>query len=202
MTGQRVCVSMLDAFASFAIPDMLLERSFEGAPVDKPPAGDGYRPIQASDGWIICTIITDAQFASACEIFNIESLKADARFSNPPERTTHLSEMWDAFEAVSMRMNVADIVEAAARKGLPLGPVNSLDQFMLDPQVINNGTFVRTSDSFGSFCQLKHPADISESPNTDSGRAPTLGEHTNLVLNDLGFDETEIAELRNLNIVG
>ncbi|KCZ58410.1 hypothetical protein HY30_16200 [Hyphomonas chukchiensis] len=81
------------------------------------------------------------------------------------------------------------------------GRVNSLDEFLIDPQAVNNGTFIRRSDPIGDFCQLKFPAEFSASMITDGGRAPLLGEHTADVLSALGYSRAEIDKLRARNVI-
>lgn len=201
MQGQRIDISMLDAFASFALPDLMLDRTFESASVLRPPAVDGYRPVRTADGWVICTIITDEQFRVACHVFGNADLISDVRFATTAHRMENLELMWDKFEEGAMVMTIPEILQASAGKGLPIGPVNSLDQFMRDPQALHNGTFVRYADSYGSLCQLKYPAEFSASATTDRGRAPILGEHTNEVLSAIGLSPNEISELRLKNEV-
>lgn len=201
MQGQRINISMLDAFASFALPDLMLERTFESGPVELPPSADGYRPLQALDGWIISTIITDEQFQSACQVFGRTDMCEDVRFSTTRHRIENLELMWDAFESTARALTVSEILEAAQGKGFPIGPVNSLDKFMRDPQAVHNGTFVRSSDIQISLCQLKPAAEFSSGAGVTNRRAPLLGEHSDMVLKDLGFSCSEIEELRLHRIV-
>jgi crotonobetainyl-CoA:carnitine CoA-transferase CaiB-like acyl-CoA transferase len=45
------------------------------------------------------------------------------------------------------------------------------------------------------------PVDLSETPGRFQRRAPTLGEHTDEILTELGYQRAEIAELRNRNVI-
>ena len=201
MQGQRVNLSMLDAFASFALPDLMQNRTFENASVERPADVDGYRPIRTADGWVICTIITDGQFQIACDVFGRSEMNADERFATVSRRMENLDFMWDQFETVTITMTTSQIMNATTGRGLPIGPVNSLDEFLIDPQAVNNGTFIRRSDPIGDFCQLKFPAEFSASMITDGGRAPLLGEHTADVLSALGYSRAEIDKLRARKVI-
>ena len=45
------------------------------------------------------------------------------------------------------------------------------------------------------------PVDLSETPGRFQRRAPTLGEHTDEILSELGYQKTQIAELRTRNVI-
>lgn len=191
--GQRVCVSMLDAFAAFALPDQLGHRSFPGGDSPRLPEVDGYRSLRTSDGWIISLIITNAQFQSACKVFKREDLATDERFIEFAPRVKNLDAMWDAFAKSALSLTTKQIAEAAAELSLPLGIVNTIDQFMNEPQVLHNGVFVDFDDArVGTMRHVKHPANFEKSPAQLRSRSPFLGEHSREILQGIGLDETEI----------
>jgi crotonobetainyl-CoA:carnitine CoA-transferase CaiB-like acyl-CoA transferase len=45
------------------------------------------------------------------------------------------------------------------------------------------------------------PVDLSETPGRFQRRAPTLGEHTDEILSELGYQKAQIAELRTRNVI-
>ena len=75
-------------------------------------------------------------------------------------------------------------------------PFQTLDELYADPQVIANGYLPSMTHGSGDEVQLvASPAQFDEVP-VEVDRAPELGEHTELVLNELGVDWDEIAALK------
>jgi crotonobetainyl-CoA:carnitine CoA-transferase CaiB-like acyl-CoA transferase len=48
---------------------------------------------------------------------------------------------------------------------------------------------------------LGQPIVLSDTPTEDPGRPPTLGEHTDAILREAGYDEAAIADLRNRGVL-
>ncbi len=89
------------------------------------------------------------------------------------------------------------------RARIPCGPIYQLDEVLNDAQVRARGLFQQTTfPGSRRSVPLGNPAvRLSESPGEVRHRAPTLGEHTDLVLRELGFTSDEIAAFRNQSVV-
>ena len=48
---------------------------------------------------------------------------------------------------------------------------------------------------------MKTPVELSETPGEIRSRAPTLGEHTDQIMHELGYSEDEITELRDRRVI-
>ena len=80
---------------------------------------------------------------------------------------------------------------------MPFAPVQSLQDVLDDPQVRHLKSFYKQHHpTQGEITAIHRPVLIDGERNERVLPAPTLGEHTDAVLAELGYDETEIARLR------
>jgi crotonobetainyl-CoA:carnitine CoA-transferase CaiB-like acyl-CoA transferase len=91
-----------------------------------------------------------------------------------------------------------------AAAGIPAGPVLSPQQALEDEQAAAMGWFKPVADYPG----LPRPAPVPDLPLRFSGsttgirhRPPRLGEHTDEILGELGYDAAQVAELRRQGVV-
>jgi crotonobetainyl-CoA:carnitine CoA-transferase CaiB-like acyl-CoA transferase len=87
--------------------------------------------------------------------------------------------------------------------GVPAGPLKFTEELLDDPQVAEN-EFVASFDHpmLGPVRQMGPMLQMSETPLRVQGCSPTLGEHTDEVLRDLGYSDDAIAALREKGILG
>ena len=97
-------------------------------------------------------------------------------------------------------------VEGLAGLGVPCGPVNTLDQVFADPQVQARGMRIdlpHPSAAAGTVPLVANPLKMSLTPPGYRHSPPTLGQHTDEVLDELlGLGEAERAELRAAGTIG
>jgi crotonobetainyl-CoA:carnitine CoA-transferase CaiB-like acyl-CoA transferase len=198
--GQRVDVPMLDAYAAFALPDVLGPESFY--PVEEQPAGmltatNIHRTWQTSDGHVVMMIVEDAQFRAICRALDREDLETDPRFDGLIARLGNGVALYALLEVELAKWSTAVLVERARRFGAPLAPVHGVREFMADPQVRANRTVFEVEDPrAGTLRQLAHPARYAETPASLRRLPPQRGEHTDEVLAEVGYGADEVRTLR------
>jgi crotonobetainyl-CoA:carnitine CoA-transferase CaiB-like acyl-CoA transferase len=105
----------------------------------------------------------------------------------------------------------AEIVEGKPRahwmraleaNDVPFAPVQSLQDVLDDPQVRHLQTFYKQHHpTEGEITAIHRPVLIDGGRDERALPAPTLGEHTEAVLAELGYDQAEIAKLRAAAVV-
>lgn len=190
--GQHIGVSLLDAYAAFVMPGVTVNETFVDAGIPPLPPRAVYRVIATRDGHVIGNIHSNAQFAGSARAFGRPELLEDPRFRDPRSRQAHLAEMWAALADAARHRSTDEILQAAVAEGVPLAAVNTLEEFLQDPQVAHNEVFVDYHDPrLGRIRQLNFPARFSESRVNVNARAPMLGEHTDEVFADWGLEAKE-----------
>ncbi|MBV9919501.1 MAG: CoA transferase, partial [Pseudonocardia sp.] len=107
-----------------------------------------------------------------------------------------------AVEAVTRGRTTAEWVEILNAAGVPSGPIYTLDEVFADPQVQESGIAQPLEHpKLGRVEILGQPITLSRTPAQFRRPPPELGEHTDEVLREAGFDEHAIARLREQSVI-
>ncbi len=171
-----------------------VNRGFNNAP------GDIYR---CTDGWIVTTVIGPYMFNRWCEMVGEASWVSDPRFADDQSRA-------DNGEAISTRMkqwcserSCAEALAALEKASIVAGQVYSPQQALDEPHIRDAGLLAEREfpGLAGTLPLAPTPIDLSETPGTYRRRAPLTGEHTDQILQSLGYSLAEIAALREEKVV-
>lgn len=202
--GQRIDIPMLDAYAAFVLPDALGAETFppaEGAfmPVK---AADLYRCWKTADGFVAIVIIEDHQFQAICKAVGREDVAQDERYAGLFQRVVNSEELFRLFEVELGKWKTADLVARARQLGAPLAPVYAVKDMLDDPQVAANRTVFETEEpGAGRMRLLRNPVRFGAAQTSVRRFPPRLGEHSDELLREAGYDAEEIAALRGGGIV-
>jgi len=95
-----------------------------------------------------------------------------------------------------------DLVEKLNAAGVPSGPIYAIDQMFADPQVKHVGMAVPMPHPTRDDAAVVNQAVVLSRTASHIDRpTPTLGEHTEEVLSDLGYDSTSIGDLRRRKVI-
>jgi crotonobetainyl-CoA:carnitine CoA-transferase CaiB-like acyl-CoA transferase len=195
--GQRVSISLLNAYAATALPYVLVNDTFVEPARPRMPVGDIHRVIATADGHVIGFMTLQAHFEGMCKAFGRPELIEDPRFKDRMTRVGNTEALWTEFGVAAQHLKTADLVAAAARYGAALGPVNTLDDFLNDPQVAHSKiVFERDDPDLGRVRQINVPAQFELSPGDPDARAPMVAEHTDEILKGIGRSAEQIAAYR------
>ena len=157
-----------------------------------------YRPYQCADGWVTFGALEPKFFHAWCRGVGREDL-IEHQFSQPG------SDAHVAIQAVFMERTRAEWAAFAGEHDCCLEPVLDLDE-ALASDLVREREMVVELDQPGAERPVRllgAPVKLSRTP-ADTNRlpGPGLGEHTEQVLREAGFDEREIAELLESGAAG
>jgi crotonobetainyl-CoA:carnitine CoA-transferase CaiB-like acyl-CoA transferase len=204
--GQKVEAALLRTAVAFNNPTLIEQQVVRPDRVATVNRGQTSAPsdlFRTKDGWIIAYAIGGPMFARWARLMGEEHWLTDPRFKDDLARG-------DNGETISKRMSewtaARTTVEALAEleaARIPAGPLYSPQQALEDPHIRAAGLLADTD-----YPGLPRPAplaptpvDLSETPGRFRHRAPTLGEHTDTILAELGYDRDAVAGLRARGVV-
>jgi len=168
--------------------------SFYAAPADC------YR---TRDGWIMVSIVGAEMFARWVRLVGRPEFIGDSRFSTDQNRAENHAAITEAMDAwLASRTTAQAIAELQAAR-IPAGPVLDPGEVLEHPQV-RARKLLQEVEFPGTPAPVPVAAPavgLSATPARIRHRAPMLGEHTDEVLREIGYSESEITALRKLEAV-
>jgi len=144
------------------------------------------------------------QFVLLCEVIGRTELLVDPRFITRDLRKENREELNRELTKTLMERTALEWDPILLAAGVPAAPVVSVREALQSDQVTDRG-LISTVDSpsgVGDRIQvLGSPLHVNGSPSTPDFGPPLLGEHTEAVLTELGYDAREIDTLREVGAV-
>ncbi len=141
-------------------------------------------------------ITQDAAWPAVCEVIGEKGWITDDAYATPAARLLHLKPIFARIEQWTMSKDKYEAMEILNRYDIPCGPILSMQEIAEDPWLRASGTIVEVDHpTRGKYLSVGNPIKMSDSA-TDVTRSPLLGENTDEVLRELGYDPDEISLLR------
>jgi crotonobetainyl-CoA:carnitine CoA-transferase CaiB-like acyl-CoA transferase len=171
-----------------------LNRSQTSAPADT---------FKTRDGWILVQSVGGPLFKRWADLMGEDHWLHDPRFKDDISRGDNGELISERLAKWCAERTSKQALEAMEAVRLPAGPVLSPQQVLEDPHIAAKGLFqaVPYPGMDEPAPLMKTPVELSRTPGEIRTRAPTLGEHTDQIMGELGYTDAEIAELRDKRVV-
>jgi len=203
--GQRVESSLLEGqvswltyhavayFASGEVPRRLGSFHASVAP---------YGAFPTRDGFLVVAVATDALWRRFCGALERPDLIEEPRFATNVQRCSNRDELHAVLVPILSTRGAVAWAAAMDAAGVPCSPVNSIDAVLDLPQVRHRQMVVDVPRDDLPGLRLPGVAiKLSETPGTVRTPPPRLGEHTDEILTELGYDGEAIADFRTRKVV-
>ena len=177
--------------------------------IDRPSYGNrGYSAgpsdiFKTTDGAVMVQVVGQPLFERWAKLMGEESWLQDPRFATDMDRGENGELLSARMQMWCKDMSTKEVLDALDEARIPCGPVLSAKQVLQDPH-IKAMDFLQDMN----FPGLKKPIPInttpvklSQTPGTIRQRTAELGEHTDEILNSLGYTADKISEMRNARVV-
>jgi crotonobetainyl-CoA:carnitine CoA-transferase CaiB-like acyl-CoA transferase len=204
--GQLVDTSLLEAGVTttyWQSAICLATGKSPGAIGSAHPLSAPYQAIQTQDGWINIGAANQANWKRFVEVIEQPQLAGDPRFIDNAARMKNLPSLVEILTGHLRARTTSDWLARLEAAGVPAGPVLSISEMLVDPQVLARNMVVEVEHSrLGNMKTLGPPVKFSATPGKVNFGAPQLGQNTREVLNEYGYSDAEIDRLsRNGDVI-
>jgi len=161
-----------------------------------------YRAFHAADREVIIAVANDGLWKKLCIGLEWDDLLMNKKYTFNYDRVKYRNELEQTLAQRISQMDSREIIERLEQVGVPCGPIQTIDEVLTHPQVIAREAMMEVEHP--NIPNLKVPAfpvKFSDTPTSVRYHPPLMGEHTNEVLQELGYSEEEIERLKNNAII-
>jgi len=203
--GSNIDISMLEAMVEWM--GYPLNYAFDGAPAPERSGADHasiypYGAFVTQDQkTIMLGIQNDREWQTFCEtVLEQPELANDPRFAKNSSRSEHREELKRIIEARFASLSAAELCTELDRAQIANANVNDMPAVWNHPQLHALERLIDTETPNGTVKSFLPPGNNSSyQPNL--GPVPALGQHTEEILRELGFDASEIQKFKENEVV-
>jgi formyl-CoA transferase/CoA:oxalate CoA-transferase len=161
-----------------------------------------YQALRTGDGHLMVAVGNDALWRRFAPLVGLSELVDDPRFATNPQRVANRAELIGRIETALAARDSAVWAAELAHAGIPAGVINGIDAALVHPQVAAREMVVTTEHpTAGTLRMTGSPIKLSQYKATVRRPPPTLGEHTDEVLGELGYSAADIVAMRDAGAV-
>ena len=205
--GEHIDVSLFESGVS-AVAQWIAISSLTGKPTkrfgNRYPLLAPYELFETKDRAMVVAVGNDELWARLCKLIGREELISDPRFKTNTDRITpeSRSALTQILQDIFRTRNAGDWDRLLKDSGIPVGIVSLIDDLIRDPQLMARRAFVSMRHaSLGNvslFMGLPRFSGISAKIRRAS---PTLGQHTGVILRELGYSKKQIVRMKQQDIL-
>ena len=203
--GQRIDLSLLDCQISLLIYRGLYY--LYGGEIAQ-PVGSGHvsaipiRAFKTKTFDIVIDANTDKFYQEICEGIGRRDLASDPRFLTRAHRLKNKDVLYKILVEAFLQKTGEEWLKIMEGR-VPIGPINTVDMALSDPQVVARNMVVEATHRSGEKMKLiGNPIKMSQAEDKNFTPPPAMGEHTDQILQDLlKFSPPEIKQLREKKVI-
>ena len=171
-----------------------LNRSQTSAPADT---------FKTKDGWVLVQTVGGPLFKRWADLMGEDHWLDDDRFKTDISRGDNGEIISERLASWCAERTNEEVLAEMEKARIPAGPILSPQQVLEDPHIAAKGLFeaVEYPGLDTPAPLMRTPVELSETPGEIRSRAPKLGENTDEIMKELGYDQNQIIDLRNERVI-
>jgi crotonobetainyl-CoA:carnitine CoA-transferase CaiB-like acyl-CoA transferase len=195
--GQHIRLSMLDTMVAFLWPEAMTQYTVVGREDAPQPAPRPDLIFKTLDGYITVGSLSDVEWRGLCGVIGRPEWIDDPRFRTPAARSQNAAERLALVGAILADGESQAWLDRLDAAEVPCAPVLRRADVMHNVQVVNNELIeVMEQPLLGTVRQPRPAARFAHTPSRIGGPAPRIGQHTDMILSEVGYSQSEIAALK------
>ncbi len=205
--GQHIDIGMLDVMVSFTT---IMGMNYLATGNNPPRLGNAhpnivpYQAFETSDGAIILAVGNDGQFQRFCKVAECEELPANPDYATNGARLKNREQLVPIIKDIVKQKPMDFWLKELEANTVSCGPIYKLDQVFSNEHVLARDMKIEMEQPVtGAHVPLiNSPIKMSGTPVTARMAPPTIGEHTDSVLQELlEMNEGELSKLREQGVI-
>jgi crotonobetainyl-CoA:carnitine CoA-transferase CaiB-like acyl-CoA transferase len=198
--GATISISMLDVAVSLLWPDGMMNRTALEPELRMPAAALTFRLTPTADGYVSLVVLKQAQWQGLIDAFGLSD--APDEHAGTADGAMKPGAILRGARNAIQSLPTDDVVKLLTANDVPCAPVVSLDEMLVHPQIVANGTLVEYEHPLiGPIRQPRATPTFASMHGADVVPAPGLGDHTQKILSEIGLSRPSIERLLASEVV-
>ena len=203
--GQCVSASLLESQVSmldFQAARYLVSEEIAGQTGNDHPTMAPMGVFRTADGYINIASTGEAMWRRLCNALDIKESLDDKDFEDDTARTKNRKKLTNIItQALSINTN-NDWIKKLNKASIPCGPINNIQEVFNDPQIMHSAIAQTViHPELGEIKLVGQAMKLSRTPSKLKTAAPNKGEHTNIILKELGYNSESIAKFKMEKVI-
>ena len=203
--GQCVSASLLESQVSmldFQAARYLVSEEIAGQTGNDHPTMAPMGSFRTADGYINIASTGEAMWRRLCNVLDIKESLDDKDFEDDTARTKNRKKLTNIItQALSINTN-NEWIKKLNEASIPCGPINNIKEVFNDPQIMHSAIAQTViHPELGEIKLVGQAMQLSRTPSKLKTAAPNKGEHTNIILKELGYDSENIDKFKMEKVI-
>lgn len=198
--GSFIDANLMQCAAAFQASKIM---EFESEGSDPPPLYTPSGIFETADTWILISAMRTTHFRSLCEVLERVDLRDDRRFADIELRRKNRAVLVAELAKEFVKRTTAEWMERLEAAGVMAEPVRDYGDWLDNHHVRSTGAYDWVSYSgFGKLPVINIPGLPPVRKDIEAAAVPGLGEHSQSILAEIGYDADQVEHLIDLGVVG
>ncbi len=203
--GQKIDIGMLDcqiSLLTFQAGIYFMTGISPKRKGNQHPTICPYETFKAKDRYINIAVGNDTLWQKFCTIIGLGELLDNPDYSTNPLRVKNRERLFPIIQGVIEKSESAHWIKLFEKNGIPAGLILSVEETLNYPQAISREMVISIDHAkLGPVKQTGIPIKLSETPCSIESAPPSLGEHTDSILKEMGYKRGDIENMRSEGVI-